>query len=139
MTLDTMDIAVLGLGAMGSRIARNLLDAHHRVTVYNRTPERAASLAALGAIVASSPAEAARGASIIISMVRDDEASRAIWMASDDGALQTAGDETIVIESSTVRPAWVRELAAHAARRNVRFLDAPVVGSRPAADAKQLV
>ncbi len=135
----TKNIAVLGLGAMGSRMAANLLKAGHAVTVWNRTPGAAAVLLTQGAKQALTPREAAAAADLIIAMVRDDEASRDVWLAPDSGALAGMGKGTIAIESSTVTPGWIRELGAAVAARGVALLEAPVVGSRPQAEAAQLV
>jgi lactate dehydrogenase-like 2-hydroxyacid dehydrogenase len=74
----TMKIAFLGLGKMGVPMARRLLAAGHDVTVWNRTRERADALAAQGAIVASSPAEAARSAEAVLTMLFDDAANEAV-------------------------------------------------------------
>ena len=84
-------VTILGLGAMGSRMARRLLEAGHRVTVYNRTAERAEALGSLGATVASTPRSAAEGAELVISMLTDDEASRGVWLHEGDGALLGLG------------------------------------------------
>jgi 3-hydroxyisobutyrate dehydrogenase len=130
-------VAILGLGTMGSGMAANLLKAGFPLAVYNRTAAKAQPLIDAGAHLATSPAEAANGASIIISMLADDAASRAVWLGND-GALQAAGKGAILIESSTASPAWVTELAGHAAERGVEFLDAPVTGSRAQAAAAQL-
>jgi 3-hydroxyisobutyrate dehydrogenase len=132
-------IAVLGLGAMGSRMAANLLKAGHKVTVWNRTPSAAAALVAAGAKQAQTPREAVADASFVIAMVRDDEASRTIWLAPATGALAGMGRNTIAIESSTLSPAWVRELGEGAAADGVALVEAPVSGSRPQAEAGQLV
>src|SRR5690606_32162105 len=94
-------VAVLGLGLMGSGMARNLLAAGMDVSVYNRSPERARPRAAEGARAASTPREAAEGADVVIGMVADDIASRDIWMGPD-GALQSAPHGAILIESSTL-------------------------------------
>ncbi|WP_438031201.1 NAD(P)-dependent oxidoreductase [Sorangium sp. So ce233] len=138
-TKTTTRVAIIGLGAMGSRMASRLLDAGHELIVYNRSAERAAPLVDRGARRAASPKEAAAGAGVVISMVTDDEASRAVWLDPERGALGGLGAEAIAIESSTLTLDWVRELAEHVGRRGARFLDAPVVGSRPQADAGQLV
>lgn len=131
-------ITMLGVGAMGSRIARNLLSAGYAVTVYNRSPERAAALEAHGATAAPTPREAAEGAAIVISMVRDNAASRAIWLADDTGAIHSLRPGMIAIESSTLTPGWVIELAGQVARTGAAFVDAPVLGTRPQAEARQL-
>src|ERR1700761_3541667 len=132
-------IAVLGLGAMGSRMAANLLKAGHQVTVWNRTPDVAAALVAAGAKQVLTPREAAMGADFVIAMVRDDEASRTIWLAPETGALAGLAKDAIAIESSTLSPSWVRELGGVVAKKGVAFLEAPVAGSRPQAEAGQLV
>ena len=132
-------IAVLGLGAMGARMATRLIAAGHDVCVYNRTAERAAPLQQLGARIARSPRDAAEQADIVIAMVTDDAASRALWLDKETGALAALGTGALAIESSTLTPAWVSDLAAAAAARGVGFLDAPVAGSRPQAEAGQLI
>jgi 3-hydroxyisobutyrate dehydrogenase len=131
------NVALLGLGTMGAGMAENLLKAGFSLSVYNRTAAKAQVLISAGARFASTPGEAARDASVIISMLSDDAASREVWLGSD-GALKAAGKGVILIESSTVSPAWIAELAAVAAQREVAFLDAPVTGSRMQAEAGQL-
>lgn len=134
-----MKISVLGLGAMGSRMAANLVKAGHAVTVWNRTPAAAASLVAAGAKQATTPREAATGADFVLAMVRDDEASRALWLASETGALAGMTAGAVAIESSTVTPGWIRELGDAVVQRGLALLEAPVSGSRPQAEAAQLV
>ncbi len=133
-------VSVLGLGAMGSRMAKALIRAGHQVTVWNRSPEPREALRAESVRFASSPREAACEAEFVIAMVRDDEASRAVWLDAENGALAAMRHGAIAIESSTLLPAFVRELARSASERpGVSFLDAPVAGSRPQADAGQLI
>ena len=132
-------IAVLGLGAMGSRMAARLLAAGHEVSVYNRTPERGAELEARGARLAATPREAGVGAEVVIAMLRDDAASRAVWLDPETGALAGLGEGALAIESSTLTPGWVRDLAPVVAEAGGRFLEAPVAGSRPQAEAGQLI
>lgn len=132
-------ITILGTGAMGSRIAKNLIEAGHEVTVWNRTREKTEDLKTAGAKIANTPAQAAEGADFAISMVRDDDASREVWLNKKNGALKALPETAIAIESSTVTLAWARKLAAACNTRNIRFLDAPVAGSRPQADAGQLI
>jgi len=131
------DVAILGLGTMGSGMAANLLKAGFSLTVYNRTAAKAQALIDAGARFASTPAEAVEGASVILSMLADDTASREVWLGKD-GALKAAKKGAILIESSTVSPAWVAELAAAAERHGADLLDAPVTGSRMQAEAGQL-
>lgn len=130
-------VAVLGLGAMGSRMAARLLDAGYAVSVYNRTAKAAEPLVALGATGAASPREAVQGCGVVIACVRDDEAARAIWLG--EGGLSALEPGSVVVESSTLTPACVSEIAAEAAAQGVIYLDAPVVGTRPQAEAGQLV
>jgi 3-hydroxyisobutyrate dehydrogenase len=132
-------ISVLGLGAMGSRMAANLLKAGHSVTVWNRTPAAAATLVAAGAKLTGTPKEAAAGADFVITMVRDDDASRDVWLSAKTGALASMKKGAVAIESSTLTPRWVRELGSAAAQQAVPFLEAPVVGSRPQAEAARLL
>lgn len=126
-------IAVLGLGAMGSGMARNFVAAGHTVTVWNRTEPTARALAAdlPGVHVAGTPADAARAAEVVVSMVRDDDASHATWLTPGTGAVAGLDGTEIAIESSTVTPAWVRELGLAVAATGARFIEAPVAGSRP--------
>jgi 3-hydroxyisobutyrate dehydrogenase len=122
---------------MGSGMAANLLKAGFPLTVYNRTAAKAQPLVDAGARLASTPADVVQGASVVLSMLADDAASRNVWLGTD-GALAAADKSAILIESSTVSPTWIAELAAAAAQRGVQFLDAPVTGSRMQAEAGQL-
>jgi 3-hydroxyisobutyrate dehydrogenase-like beta-hydroxyacid dehydrogenase len=133
------NISILGLGAMGSRMATNLMMAGHAVAVWNRDPEKAVQLVASGAKHASSPRAAAAGADAVIAMVRDNAASRAVWLDPSTGALAGMARGAMAIESSTLTVNWVRELGAAAAKLGIAFLDAPVAGSRPQAEAGQLI
>ena len=131
------NVAILGLGTMGAGMATNLLKAGFSLRVYNRTAAKAHLLIAAGARFASTPAEAAKGASVIISMLADDAASREVWLGKH-GALDAAMKDSVLIESSTVSPTWVGELGEAAARQGLDFIDAPVTGSRMQAEAGQL-
>lgn len=119
-------ITILGQGAMGSRMADRLEGAGFRVTRWNRT----------GA--AQTPRAAVACADIVIAVVRDDDASRAVWTGAD-GALAGLAADATAIESSTLTVDWVRTLAAQAAALGIGFLDAPVLGSRPQAEAGALI
>jgi 3-hydroxyisobutyrate dehydrogenase len=131
-------VSILGLGTMGAGMAKNLLAAGFPVTVYNRTRAKAEPLAATGARIAESPADAGRDAEVIISMLSDEAASRAAW-AGEQGALSGARAGTVLIESSTVTPKWIAELGGMADARGLMLLDAPVTGSRVQADTAQLI
>ena len=129
-------IAVVGLGAMGSRIAQRLLSAGHEIIVWNRSPAKLAQLIDLGATAAESPADAARRADVLITMVTDPAALRAV---SEGGEGIAAGADFMltVIEMSTVGPAGVARLAS-ALPAGTPLLDAPVLGSLGEAEAGSL-
>jgi 3-hydroxyisobutyrate dehydrogenase len=129
-------IAFIGLGTMGSAMAKNLLAAGFSVSVYNRTRERALSLQEFGAEIADTPKAAAQNAEAVFTMVTDDAASRAVWLG-EQGILAGANPHAILIESSTVSPDWIRELSDRA--QGFQLLDAPVVGSQPQAITKELI
>ncbi|MGA2427137.1 MAG: NAD(P)-dependent oxidoreductase [Candidatus Acidiferrum sp.] len=131
-------VAILGLGIMGSGMARRLLSANFPLAVYNRSREKCLPLAEAGAFVAATPGEAASRAQIIISVVANDAASSAVWLG-EEGALSAAAANSILIESSTLSIGWVRDLAAKATRRGCQFLDAPVTGSKPQAASGELL
>ncbi len=131
-------IAFLGLGAMGSRMASNLLAAGHTLRLYNRDRAKTNTLADKGAAVCDTPAAAAKGAEFVLSMVADDTATRAV-MLGPHGALAGAAAGTILIDSSTNTPAMAREVALAAAAKGCQYLDAPVSGSLAQAQGKELV
>jgi 3-hydroxyisobutyrate dehydrogenase len=130
-------ISFLGLGLMGSGMARRLLVHGFPLTVFNRNPEKSAIFATEGARTATSPCEAAAQAEVIISMVADDNASRSLWL-SENGALTSAASGTVCVECSTLTLNWVRELFTAAAARGCEFLDAPVTGSKNQAASGEL-
>lgn len=132
-------IAVLGIGAMGSRMAARLVNAGHDVVVWNRSSDAAQALVEAGAQLASSPREAARDADAVITMLRDDEASRTVWSDAQTGILAGMRKGALAIESSTLTPARAREWAADAHRFGVLPVEAPVSGSRPQAENGQLL
>lgn len=131
------NVAILGLGTMGAGMAMNLLKAGFSLTVYNRTASKAQELVDAGARLASTPSEAADGAPIVIGMLADDAASREVWTGKD-GVLETVKKGAVLIESSTVSPGWISELAGYAVQHEAELLDAPVTGSRAQAQAGQL-
>jgi 3-hydroxyisobutyrate dehydrogenase len=131
-------VALMGLGLMGSGMARRLLGAGFPLTVWNRNPERAQALAAEGAHAAATPREAAARADVVLSMVADDAASRAVWLG-DDGALAGAARGAVLVESSTLTVGWIGQLFREATARDCELLDAPVTGSRTHAASGELV
>jgi 3-hydroxyisobutyrate dehydrogenase len=131
-------VAFIGLGAMGSRMAANLLAAGHKLRVYNRDRAKTKALADKGAAVCATPAETAKGAEFVVSIVADDAATRAVMLGAD-GAVAGAAAGTILIDSSTNTPAMAREVAKAAAAKGCQYLDAPVSGSLVQAQGKELV
>lgn len=129
-------VAVIGLGAMGSRMARRLIDAGHAVTVWNRTPSRADPLAALGANIAASPAEAASQTEAAITMVANPAALQAVTEGPAGIATGISSSATL-IEMSTVGPDAISRLASFLPD-GVGLLDAPVLGSLAEAEAGAL-
>ena len=130
-------VAVVGLGAMGSRLAANLLADGYPVIAWNRSPGPLESLA--GAAVASSPAKAAAGADVVIVTVTDDAASRETWTRTGDGVLDGLRPGSVGIEYSTISPEWAVALAGAASAAGARVLESPMIGTRPQVEARQLV
>jgi 3-hydroxyisobutyrate dehydrogenase len=131
-------VAFLGLGTMGGGMAARLSKASFPLRAWNRNPERADALRQLGVVIAPSPREAASDADVVIAMVADDGASRAVW-TGDDGALAGLKAGAVAIECSTLSPAWVTELSALVDQRDASFLDAPVTGSKPQAASGEIL
>lgn len=129
-------VSVLGLGAMGSRIALRLLDAGHEVVVWNRSPDRLEPLLARGARPASSPRDAARRSRTLITMLADPDALRAV-SEGPEGIAAGIHPDLVVVEMSTVAPPAVARLAS-LLEPAVRVVDAPVLGSIAEAGAGTL-
>jgi len=121
-------VAVIGLGGMGSRMARRLLDSGHELVVWNRTMEKAQPLVELGAIAAESPADAARRAEAVIIMVTDPVALQEV-IEGPDGVAAGASEATTVIQMSTVSPAATSRLQTVLEPTGAGLLDSPVLGS----------
>jgi 3-hydroxyisobutyrate dehydrogenase len=133
------NVAFLGLGAMGGRMAAHLLKAGHIVTVWNRDVAKAKALAIQGAVIGATPRAASQGADVVIAMLRDDPASSDVWLDAETGALGGMSVNSLAVECSTLSPGYVERLAQLSATAGVAFLDAPVIGSRPQADAAELI
>jgi 3-hydroxyisobutyrate dehydrogenase len=131
-------LGFIGLGAMGSRIARRLLDAGYPLAVYNRTAEKGQPLADAGARVCDSPCKLAQQSDVVLTMLSDDEAVEAVMLGTD-GVLSEIRANATILELSSIYPATSRTIAAAASKRGVAFLDAPVSGSTPQAEAGSLV
>ncbi|MFF9894547.1 NAD(P)-dependent oxidoreductase [Streptomyces longispororuber] len=126
-------IAFLGLGHMGTPMARQLLAAGHPLTVWNRTPAKAEPLVTAGARHAATPADAVRDADVVITMLAGPDAVRSVA----DAILPALRDGAHWVEMSTVGPDVVRELGERAGSR-VTLVDAPVMGSTDKAAAGEL-
>lgn len=120
-------VSVVGLGAMGSRIALRLLAGGHQVLIWNRSAEKLAPLLAHGAKAVSTPREAAASSRTLITMVADPQALRAV-SEGPDGIAAGAHPDLVVVEMSTVGPTAVRRLASQVGPR-AHLIDAPVLGS----------
>jgi len=134
--MDT--VAFIGLGAMGSRMALNLLAAGYPLRVHNRDRAKTKDAAAKGAVVCDTPADAARGAQFVVSIVADDQATREVMLGAN-GVLAGAAAGTVIIDASTITPAMAREVAAAATAKGCSYLDSPVAGSLTQAAGRELV
>ena len=132
------NLGFIGLGSMGSRIAKRLLVAGHRVSGYNRTRTKAESLIQAGMQWKDSPREVAQAADITLSMVRDSAALSSV-ADGPDGILAGLSAGKIYVDMSTVSPSLTRDLAGRVAAAGAQMLDAPVSGSIPAVEAGTLV
>ncbi|ORW30857.1 6-phosphogluconate dehydrogenase [Mycobacterium paraense] len=131
-----MDIGFIGLGNMGQGMAANLVGAGHRVTVYNRSPDKAEALVQRGATAARTVAEACR-AEVVFTMLADDRAVEAVTLGPDGIAASLPAGSTHV-SSSTISVALSERLAAAHAEAGQRYASAPVFGRPEAASAAKL-
>jgi 3-hydroxyisobutyrate dehydrogenase-like beta-hydroxyacid dehydrogenase len=131
-------LGFVGLGLMGSRIVKRLLDAGHQVSGYNRTRSKAESLVQAGMLWKDSPKEVAQAADITFSMVMDTAALSSITEGRD-GILAGLSAGKIFVDMSTVSPKSIRLLADRVADTGAQMLEAPVSGSIPAAESGNLI
>jgi 3-hydroxyisobutyrate dehydrogenase len=131
-----MKLGFIGLGIMGAPMAGHLLTkGGHQVTVYNRTRAKAEAWAAKhGGKMASSPAEAARGADMVFCCVGDDPDLRQVTLDPDSGAFAAMSAGSLFIDHTTASATIARELHAAAKARGIGFLDAPVSGGQAGAE-----
>ena len=132
-----MKLGFVGLGDMGSAMARNLIKAGHELTVYNRTRSRAESFAALGARMAATPREAAEDAEAVISMLSDDQAVESV-VFGDNGIVESLPQGRTHICTSTISVALSRRLMSAHREKHQHYLAAPVFGRPEAAAAAKL-
>ena len=131
-------VAFLGLGVMGYPMAGHLARAGHHVTVYNRTPAKAARwVAEFGGLAAASPAEAARDADLVMMCVGNDDDVRAV-AAGAEGALAAMRAGSALVDHTTASAHVARELHAAADAKGVGCLDAPVSGGQAGAESGKL-
>lgn len=133
-----MIVGWIGLGNMGVPMAGNLLAAGYDVRVWNRTPDKAAPLVALGAKQVTSLPQLAEECDVLFTMVSDDDAGKAVYTGAD-GVLSGRVSGKLAIDMSTVAPETSRFLAEQAKKAGLRFLDSPVSGSVGPAKEAQLV
>ena len=131
-----MNVGFIGLGRMGAGMTANLLKAGHRVTVYNRTPEKAAALVAQGAKLAARVSDACRGEAVITMLANDDAVESVAF--GKDGIVHSLPAGAMHVSSSTISVALSESLTEAHARAGQRFVSAPVFGRPDAAAAGKL-
>jgi 3-hydroxyisobutyrate dehydrogenase-like beta-hydroxyacid dehydrogenase len=134
-----MKVGFIGMGIMGSRMAANLLKKGHELVLYNRTREKAKPLLDQGASWADTPADVGRRVPVIITMLSKPDAVAEVALLGKHSLLDAMLPDSLWIDCSTVNPSFSRLMAGEAAARKIRFLDAPVAGSKGPAGAGQLV
>ena len=128
-----MRVGFIGLGAMGSRMAANLQKSGCQLVIFNRTRDKAASLLSRGATWADTPSAVAEQAEVLFTMLAHPAAVEEAALGQN-GFLHWLRPQALWVDCSTVNPSFSREMASEAHARQLRFLDAPVAGSRePAA------
>ena len=133
LTNEHTRLGFIGIGNMGSRIARRLLDHGYQLMAYNRSREAAEALVKYGATVAGSIAELASKADVILSSLTNDAVVKSVY-EDPQGVLAYMRRGSAIIEMSTVLPATSRELYELSQEAGVKFLDSPVSGSTPSAE-----
>ena len=129
-------IGFIGFGAMGSRIVQHFLEAGYTVKGYNRDQSKVTAMDGVESV--ASPRAAATDVDIVVAMVRDDQASESVWLDSEFGAIHAIKPGTVAVEMSTLSVAHTKSLSRKFKKQDIEFLEAPVVGTRPQAEAKQL-
>jgi 3-hydroxyisobutyrate dehydrogenase len=137
MIKENTRLGFIGIGNMGSRIARRLLEHGYRVIVYNRSRDAAEALTKYGATIADNIAELASEADVILSSLTNDDAVKSVF-TDPEGVFAHVRRGSAIIEMSTVLPATSRELYELSRKAGVKFLDSPVSGSTPAAEEGKL-
>ena len=130
-------VAFLGLGIMGSRMSANLLKEGNEITVWNRSKEPIESLVSLGAIDTESPSKAVEDADFVVTMFSKPEVVKDLALG-EDGFVRHMLDHAIWVDSTTVNPSFAIEVAIQVSGIGKRYIDAPVAGSKPQAEAAEL-
>jgi 3-hydroxyisobutyrate dehydrogenase-like beta-hydroxyacid dehydrogenase len=133
LTADNVKLGFIGLGNMGSRIARRLMDHGYQLRVYDKDTKKAEGLAQKGAVVAKSIPELATTVDVVLSCLTNDEAVQTVYSAPD-GVFANARPGALVLEMSTISPESSRELHMLGAKREIEVLDVAISGSTPAAE-----
>src|ERR1700730_18779237 len=133
LTEDQVKLGFIGLGNMGSRIARCLLEHGYQMSVYDRDFVKAETIAAQGGTVATSIQELASTVDVVLSCLTNDEAVRSVYTGAE-GVFSGARPGTVVLEMSTISPDTSRELHSLGARAGIQLLDVAISGSTPAAE-----
>jgi 3-hydroxyisobutyrate dehydrogenase-like beta-hydroxyacid dehydrogenase len=133
LSKENTRLGFIGIGNMGSRIAKRLLDHGYQLIAYNRSRKSAEALVEYGATVADSIAELASAADVILSSLTNDDAVKGVY-TNPEGVFAHISRGSAIIEMSTVLPATSRELYVLSREAGVKFLDSPVSGSTPAAE-----
>jgi len=126
-------IGFIGLGAMGRHMAKNLIKAGYPLTVYDLNPQPVEELVSLGAKKGKSPAETAREAEVVITMLPADDEVRTVALGAD-GILEGARKGTVFIDMTSLAPHTSKYVASEAQKKGVKFLDAPVSGGTTGAE-----
>jgi 3-hydroxyisobutyrate dehydrogenase-like beta-hydroxyacid dehydrogenase len=132
-TASQVRFGFVGVGAMGSRIVRRLLDHGYQVAVYDRNHSNAEALSGYGASVAGNLAEVTADADVILSCLTDDNAVRDVYLGRE-GILENPGPAKAVLEMSTISPETSREVYAQGARHGINVMDVAISGSTPAVE-----
>jgi len=134
-----MNIGFIGLGIMGSRMAANLIKKGHKLIVHNRTKDRAKPLLDHGAVWAATPAEVGPGVDVLFTMLSKPESVAQVSLVGKHAFLGTLKPGSLWIDCSSVNPSFSKLMAGEAKEHKVRFLDAPVAGSKGPAEQAQLL
>lgn len=130
-------VGMIGVGQMGRGMVRNLVQKGFEVRAYDVSEQALATARSMGALPTRSPSEAAAGSDAVVLSLPAPEVVREIVLG-DEGVLQTLEAGSVIVDTSTIDPDTARQLAAQAAERHVAYLDAPVSGGPPGAEAGTL-